>query len=42
MTAGVEIEGLSFGYPGQPLLFSGLDLSLRAGTGLAPSIPRRK
>ena len=35
MTAGVEIEGLSFGYPGQPLLFSGLDLSLRAGTGLA-------
>lgn len=35
MTGGVEIEGLDFGYPGQPLLFSGLDLRLPAGAALA-------
>lgn len=35
MTHGVEIEGLDFGYPGQPLLFSGLDLRLPAGVALA-------
>ena len=35
MTGGVEIEGLDFGYPGQPLLFRGLDLRLPAGAALA-------
>lgn len=35
MTPGVQIEGLSFGYPGQPLLFSGLDLGLPAGRAFA-------
>jgi len=35
MTRGVEIEGLDFGYPGRPLLFSGLDLRLPAGAALA-------
>lgn len=35
MTPAVEIEGVDFGYPGQPLLFSGLSLSLPAGSALA-------
>ena len=35
MTPGVEIEGVSFGYPGQSLLFSDLSLSLPASTTLA-------
>ncbi len=35
MTLGVEIEGMSFGYPGQSLLFSGLDLRLPTGIALA-------